>query len=96
MADRELPTGIGALSEECILVSLYSGEHHVIRTRDGRPVLDPAASQRLTDGLRGDIEGAEVSIDEAIARKSPRMTGFTVAPAMTGDGGSTLFGCVLE
>ncbi|KAJ9105888.1 hypothetical protein QFC20_004223 [Naganishia adeliensis] len=88
--------GIGALSEECILISLYSGEHHVIRTRNGRPVIDSAASQRLTDGLRGNIEGADISIDEAIARKSPRITGFTLAPAMIGDGGSTLFACVLE
>lgn len=78
------------------MISLYSGEHHVIRTRDGRTALDSAASQRLTDGLRGNIEGADISIDEAIARKSPRITGFTLAPAMIGDGGSTLFACVLE
>lgn len=59
-------------------------------------MLDSEASQRLTNGLRGDIEGAEVSMEEALARKSPRITGFTLAPAMVGDGGSTLFGCVLE
>lgn len=68
----------------------------MVRIRDGHPVLDSAASERLSSGLRRDIEGADISIDEAIARKSPRITGFTLAPAMIGDGGSTLFACVLE
>ncbi|KAJ9096380.1 hypothetical protein QFC21_005202 [Naganishia friedmannii] len=88
--------GIGALPEGRILVSLYSGEHHVLRFEQGKAVLDPEASARLSEGLRRSVEQADVTDEESLSRKSPRITGFTLAPSTVGDRGSTLFACMLE
>ncbi|GHJ86893.1 hypothetical protein NliqN6_3295 [Naganishia liquefaciens] len=89
-------SGIGSLPDNSILISLYSGEQHVIRIQEDAPVLDTAASERLTGGIRKNIEETDVTMDEALARKAPRMAGFALAPSMIGDRGSTLFAMVME
>lgn len=91
-----ISTGIGALPEKSILISLHSGEQHVIRMQNRVPFLDTAASERLTVGIRKNIEETDVTMEEAMARKAPRMAGFTLAPSMIGDRGSTLFAMVME
>ncbi|KAJ9119495.1 hypothetical protein QFC22_003203 [Naganishia vaughanmartiniae] len=88
--------GIGALPGGRILVSLYSGEQHVIRFERGKTVLDHEASARFSEGMRRSVEQADVHDEESLSRKSPRITGFTLAPSTVGDRGSTLFACMLE
>jgi hypothetical protein len=78
------------------LISAYSGEQHVIRMLESGPMIDSAASERLTLGIRRNIEETDITMDEAIARKAPRVAGFTLAPSMIGDRGSTLFALVME
>lgn len=91
-----MPPGIGALPEGRILISLYSGEQHVLRFEQGKAVLDPEASARLSEGMRRSVEQADVQDEESLSRKSPRITGFTLAPSTVGNRGSTLFACMLE
>lgn len=59
-------------------------------------MLDPEASAKLSEGMRRSVEQADVNDEESLARKSPRITGFTLAPSTIGERASTLFACMLE